>query len=40
MLSDFDYPWPVERHALVSQGHALEMAYLDVTPEQAKGDAA
>ncbi|WP_084398086.1 alpha/beta fold hydrolase [Henriciella aquimarina] len=38
MLSDFDYPWPVERHALVSQGHALEMAYLDVTPEQANGE--
>ncbi|WP_300396029.1 alpha/beta hydrolase [Henriciella sp.] len=38
MLSDFDYPWPVERHALVSQGQAMEMAYLDVMPEETNGE--
>ncbi len=38
MLSDFDYPWPVERYAFVSQGQALEMAFLDVTPEAANGE--
>lgn len=38
MLSDFDYPWPVERHALVSQGQAMEMVYLDVAPEEANGE--
>lgn len=38
MLSGFEYPWPVERHALVSQGQALEMAYLDVSPEAPNGD--
>lgn len=37
MLSDFDYPWPVERHTITSQGQALEMAYLDVSPETANG---
>ena len=38
MLSDFEYPWPVKRHALVSQSQALEMAYLDVTPDEANGE--
>lgn len=37
MLSDFDYPWPVERHTLTSQGQALQMAYLDVTPDVSNG---
>ncbi|WP_300380104.1 alpha/beta hydrolase [Henriciella sp.] len=37
MLADFEYPWPVERHALVSQGQALEMAYLDIRPEADNG---
>ena len=37
MLADFAYPWPVQRHSLVSQNEAMEMAYLDVRPEQANG---
>ncbi len=37
MLSDFDYRWPVERHTLTSQGQALQMAYLDVTPDVSNG---
>jgi pimeloyl-ACP methyl ester carboxylesterase len=38
MLSGFDYPWPVERHTVTSQGQALEMAYLDVVPEAGNGE--
>ena len=38
MLADFEYPWPVERHSLVSQGQALEMAYLDIRPEVSNGE--
>ncbi|MFC0204000.1 alpha/beta fold hydrolase [Novosphingobium soli] len=37
MLADFDYGWPVQRHTLVSQGEALEMAYLDVRPARPNG---
>ncbi len=37
MLADFSYAWPVQRHSLVSQNEAMEMAYLDVRPEQANG---
>nr|GGH94362.1 alpha/beta hydrolase [Aquisalinus luteolus] len=37
MLENFDYPWVVKRHALVSQQKALEMAYMDVTPESPNG---
>lgn len=32
MLEGFEYPWPVKRHAVKSQGQALEMAYLDIAP--------
>lgn len=32
-LEGFDYPYPVERLALPSQGHTLQMAYMDVKPE-------
>jgi pimeloyl-ACP methyl ester carboxylesterase len=31
-LQGFDYPWPVSRFSFVSQGEALEMAYMDVQP--------
>ncbi|GGD06357.1 alpha/beta hydrolase [Aquisalinus flavus] len=39
MLEDFDYPWEVKRHALVSQQQVMEMAYMDVAPEDANGKA-
>lgn len=32
MLEGFDYPWPVKRHVVKSQGQSLEMAYLDIAP--------
>lgn len=38
MLSDFEYPWPIERHAFAGQGQALEMAYLDVEAPQPNGE--
>ncbi|MFD1331054.1 alpha/beta fold hydrolase [Methylopila musalis] len=31
-LEGFDYPHPVRLHAFVSQGHEVEMAYMDVAP--------
>lgn len=37
MLADFSYGWSVERHSLVSQGEALEMAYIDVKPTRPTG---
>ena len=36
-LSDFSYPYPVETLSLQDQQQDLEMAYMDVTPEQANG---
>ncbi len=32
-LEGFDYPYPVTRHALSSQGQSLSMAYMDVPPQ-------
>lgn len=37
MLNDFAYPYTVERHTVVSQGQAVQMAYMDVTPEEENG---
>jgi pimeloyl-ACP methyl ester carboxylesterase len=31
-LEGFEYPWPVSRYALTSQGEKLQMAYMDVQP--------
>jgi pimeloyl-ACP methyl ester carboxylesterase len=39
-LQGFDYPWPVARLALTSQGAPLEMAYMDVPPATPNGRAA
>jgi pimeloyl-ACP methyl ester carboxylesterase len=36
-LQGFDYPWPVQHFRFRSQGDALDMAYMDVTPAQANG---
>jgi pimeloyl-ACP methyl ester carboxylesterase len=36
-LEGFDYPYPVQRLALQSQGQALSMAYLDVAPAAPNG---
>ena len=36
-LEGFEYPFPVGRFALASQGQALGMAYLDVKPAQPNG---
>src|SRR5678816_4545812 len=36
-LEGFDYPHPVERHALASQGDKLAMAYMDVAPTRPNG---
>jgi pimeloyl-ACP methyl ester carboxylesterase len=36
-LQGFDYPAPVHQFAFVSQGEALHMAYLDVTPANPSG---
>lgn len=36
-LSDFSYPYPVQTLPLQDQQQNLEMAYMDVTPEQANG---
>lgn len=37
MLSGFDYGFPLPRHALVSQGVAMEMVYIDQRPRKANG---
>ena len=37
-LSDYDYPHPVHTLKLDSQRQTLEMAYMDVRPEQPNGD--
>ena len=37
-LSGYDYPYPVHILKLDSQRQALEMAYMDVRPEQPNGD--
>lgn len=39
-LEGFDYPAPVRLFKFESQGTALEMAYLDVTPKQPNGQVA
>ena len=39
-LEGFDYPAPVHLFKFESQGNALEMAYLDIKPEQANGQVA
>ena len=36
-LEGFDYPWPVAQHRFQSQRQSLEMAYMDVKPEQPNG---
>ncbi|MFC3550978.1 alpha/beta fold hydrolase [Lysobacter cavernae] len=36
-LEGFDYPHPVQRFALTSQGDALQMAYLDVAARRPNG---
>ena len=36
-LQGFDYPCPVEHFRFTSQGEALDMAYMDVTPEKPNG---
>lgn len=36
-LEGFDYPYPVERFALSSQGLSLSMAFMDVSPERRNG---
>jgi hypothetical protein len=36
-LEGFDYPWPVALFRFQSQGHALEMAYMDVKPGRPTG---
>jgi pimeloyl-ACP methyl ester carboxylesterase len=37
LLSDFDYPYPVQQYAFRSQEQSLSMAYMDVRPTQANG---
>ena len=36
-LTDFAYPYPVKTLTLADQQQSLEMAYMDVKPEQANG---
>lgn len=36
-LERYDYPQPVRRFHVENQGHALEMAYMDLAPEKANG---
>ena len=36
-LQGFDYPFPVQYFAVQSQRQTLQMAYLDVKPEQPNG---
>jgi pimeloyl-ACP methyl ester carboxylesterase len=39
-LQGFDYPWPVRHFRFSSQGVALDMAYMDVTPATPNGQTA
>ena len=39
-LEGFDYPWPVSHFSFTSQGEALDMAYMDVTPAAPNGGVA
>ncbi|HEY0421754.1 MAG TPA: alpha/beta hydrolase, partial [Rhodopila sp.] len=39
-LQGFTYPWPVAHFRFNSQGEALDMAYLDVTPKEPNGQVA
>jgi pimeloyl-ACP methyl ester carboxylesterase len=39
-LQGFAYPWPVAHFRFTSQGEALDMAYLEVKPEQPNGQTA
>ena len=36
-LQGFDYPWPVRHFRFVSQGEAMDMAYMDVAPAAPNG---
>jgi len=36
-LERFDYPYPVKRFRMVSQGQPLEIAYMDLTPKRPNG---
>lgn len=36
-LEGFDYPHPVKRYTLQSQGASLRMAYMDIAPKQGNG---
>lgn len=36
-LEGFDYAWPVKHFTFTSQEQSLDMAYLDVKPENANG---
>jgi pimeloyl-ACP methyl ester carboxylesterase len=36
-LQGFRYPWPVSHYRFTSQGDALDMAYMDVTPAHPNG---
>jgi pimeloyl-ACP methyl ester carboxylesterase len=36
-LQGFDYPWPVAHFTFMSQGEALDMAYMDVKPATPNG---
>lgn len=38
MLEGFDYPHPLQRFALESQGESLSMGYLDVRPDAPNGE--
>lgn len=39
MLADFAYPYEVQRFSFQSQGHTLEMAYMDIQPAKPNGKA-
>src|ERR1700689_1930374 len=39
-LQGFDYPWPVRHFRFISQGLALDMAYMDVVPATPNGQTA
>jgi pimeloyl-ACP methyl ester carboxylesterase len=39
-LQGFDYPWPVRHFRFISQGAALDMAYMDVMPAAPNGQTA
>jgi pimeloyl-ACP methyl ester carboxylesterase len=39
-LQGFDYPWPVRHFRFISQGVALDMAYMDVMPATPNGHTA